>query len=55
MVNAKGALEQGFCALLQGSVYIQAVWERIPGGFFHALVAKSKTKEVTDKPHPETA
>ena len=39
MVNAKGALEQDFCALLQGSVYIQAVWESIPGRPFRVLVA----------------
>lgn len=42
MVNAKGALEQDFCALLWGSAYIQAVWERILGGYFYAIVANSK-------------
>ena len=34
MVNAKGVLEQDFCALLWAFAYLQAVWERIPGGFF---------------------
>lgn len=34
MVNAKGALEQDFCALLWVPLYTQAVWEFIPGRLF---------------------
>ena len=55
MVNAKGALEQDFCALLRAPLYAQAVWERIPGGFFYVLVANPKKREVTTQPHPKTA
>lgn len=34
MVNAKGALEQDFCALLWASVCNQAVWEKSQAAIF---------------------